>query len=172
MKIKTLLAVAALAIFAACGQPYRATTATVVVAPGTTETSFRAQYPYASNVVWLRYDATTVPIDWELAGWTVLDENDYLVRFDLDNNYYYAWYDEEGNWIGTSYALSDYRTMPVAVNTTIANKYPGYTITSVHREFQRDRIAYEVELKNNDTKVKVLIDTYGNVVKAKTRPLY
>lgn len=172
MKIKTLIAVAALGIFAACGEPYRATTATVIVAPGTTEASFRAQYPYASNVVWMRYDAANIPIDWELAGWTVLDDNDYLVRFDMDNNYYYAWYDKNGNWIGTSYGLIDYNSMPVAVVTTLTNKYPGYTITSVNKEFQRDRIAYEVELKNDDTKVKVLVDIYGNVVKAKTRSLY
>ena len=172
MKIKTLIAVAALGIFAACGEPYRATTATVVVAPGTTKASFRAQYPYASNVVWMRYDAANIPIDWELAGWTVLDDNDYLVRFDMDNNYYYAWYDKNGNWIGTSYGLIDYNSMPVAVVTTLTNKYPGYTITSVNKEFQRDRIAYEVELKNDDTKVKVLVDIYGNVVKAKTRSLY
>jgi len=172
MNIKTLLAVAALAFFAACGEPYRATRATVVVAPATTVSSFRAQYPSASNIVWLQYDAATLPIDWELAGWTVLDADDYLVKFDMDNNYYYAWYDQDGNWIGTSYGIADYKTMPLAVNTTITNKYPGYTVTSVNKEFQRDMIAYEVELKNNDTKVKVLIDTYGNVIRAKTKALY
>ena len=172
MKLKTYLAVAALAIFAACGEPYRATETTVVVAPTTARTAFVSQYPYASNVVWMRYDASQVsPIDWEMAGWTLLDENDYLVRFDQDNNAYYAWYDENGEWVGTAYVVTDFNSLPLAVSTTIGRQYPGYTITSVHREFQRDRIAYEVEMKNSDTKVKALIDTYGNVIKVKTREL-
>jgi len=170
MKLKSYLAIAALAMLAACGEPYRATETTVVLAPTTARTSFTTQYPYASNVVWMRYDATQVaPIDWEMAGWTALDENDYLVKFDLDNNNYYAWYDQNGDWVGTAYVVTDFNSLPLAVNTTISRDYPGYTITSVNREFQRDRIAYEIEMKNGDTKVKALIDTYGNVIKVKTK---
>jgi hypothetical protein len=169
MKLKAILAAAALAAFVSCGEPYRATETTVVVAPGTTTSAFVTQYPTASNVVWTRYDATVVPIDWELTGWPMLTNEDYLVRFTLDNNNYYAWYDANGNWIGTSYAIVDYSTMPSAVSTTISTKYPGYTITGVQREMQKDRVAYEVELKNSDTKMKVLIDSYGNVIKAKSK---
>jgi len=171
MKLKAILATAAVAILAGCGEPYRATETTVVVAPSYTTTAFSAQYPSASNIVWMRYEATLVPIDWELAGWQTLSNDDYLVRFNVDNDNYYAWYDANGNWIGTSYAIVDFATMPTAVSTTISTKYPGFTITSVNREMQKDRVAYEIEMKNSDTKVKVLIDSYGNVIKAKSRAL-
>jgi uncharacterized membrane protein YkoI len=173
MKLKSFIAVAVMAgLFTACGEPYQATTTTTVeVAPSLTRSAFVAQYPSASSVVWSRYDATMVPIDWELAGWPNIDNDAYLVRFNMDNNNYYAWYDASGNWIGTSYSLSDYNSLPVAVNTTVTSRYPGYTITAVQREFQRDRVAYEIEMKNNDTKRKVLIDAYGNVIKEKSRSL-
>jgi hypothetical protein len=171
MKLKAIIAVATLVVFAACGEPYRASTTSVVVAPSSTQTAFTAQYPLAGDVVWMRYDAEVVPIDWELAGWPVLTSNDYLVRFNMDNNNYYAWYDANGNWIGTSYVITDFSSLPSAVNATVSTKYPGYTITSVHREFQADRVAYEIEMKNDNTKMKVLVDSYGNVIKAKSRSL-
>jgi hypothetical protein len=172
MKLRSILAVAALALLISCGEPYRATDTMVVLGPRVAHTHFSTSYPYATNVVWMKYDpAYTVPIDWEMTGWTVLDENDYLVRFDQDNNNYYAWYDENGEWIGTAYVVTDFNSLPLAVSTAVSKQYPGYTITSVSREFQTDRIAYEIELKNNDTKVKALVDTYGNIIKVKTRSL-
>jgi hypothetical protein len=171
MKLKAIIAVAAISFLAACGSPYRATEATVVVAPNATQAAFNDQYAGASDVVWLRYDAATVPIDWELTGWPTLTNEDYLVRFNLNNNSYYAWYDDNGNWIGTSYGMTDYTTLPSSINTMISSRYPGYTITGVNREFQRDRTAYEIVLKNNDTKIKVLVDQDGNVIKERSHAL-
>lgn len=175
MKFKTFIAVAAIAVFASCSSPYKATdttkgTTTGVVVPATTQTAFTTQYPTATNVAWTNYDAAvTVPIDWEMAGWTTMDANDFLVRFDMDNEKYYAWYDSDGNWIGSVYVLTDHSKLPAPVNTTITSKYAGYTIANVNREFQKDKMAYEVELKKDDSKVKLLLDADGNILKEKAK---
>lgn len=172
MKIREIIAVAAIGLFAACETPYRATD-TVVVAPASITNSFSSQYPMATNVVWTNYDATVViPLDWEMAGWTVMDAEDFVVRFNMDNEDYYAWYDSDGTWIGTAYVMRDHNTMPTAVSNTINSQFPGYTISSVTREFQADdRISYEVELKSSTTKMKVLLDSNGNIIKQKSKAL-
>jgi hypothetical protein len=171
MKLGNFLVAAAALGFVACGSPYRATDNTVVVAPASAQTAFTTQYPTATNAVWTTYDVATVPIDWELAGWTTVDAGDYLVRFDMDNENYYAWYDESGNWIGSAYVVKDVSTIPAAITKSVNDQFAGYTITSVNREFQKDRMLYEVELKGPTNKMKLLVDGNGTVVKQKTRAL-
>jgi hypothetical protein len=174
MKLSNLFAAAAIVLFAGCGTPYRATDTTIVVAPDGTQRAFITQYPTASNAVWMHYDPALVgPVDWEFAGWTPMDEADYTVRFNMDNEDYYAWYDENGNWIGTAYVMKDYyHTLPNAVTTTVNNQFPGYTITAVNKQIQKDRLVYEVELKNSDTKVKLQLDGSGNIIKQRSKSLY
>lgn len=180
MKFTNFLAVAAIAAVASCKPAYKATdttagttdttgTATVTVSP-TIQTAFTTQYPNATNVIWSNYDvAVAAPIDWEMAGWTTMDTDDYLVRFDMDNENYYAWYDSDGNWIGSAYVLKDHTQLPQAVTTAINNKYAGYTIDNVNHEFQKDRMAYEIEMKKDDSKVKLLVDADGNILKEKVK---
>lgn len=170
MKLKTFLAVAAIATFAACGTTYKATDTGVIVVSDDTRNAFVAQYPTSSNVVWSNYDANVVPIhDWELAEWPLLDATDYVVKFNMNNANYYAWYDSDGTWIGTTYAISDFTTLPSVVNTTLTRQYPAYTITSVNREFQKDRMAYEIVMKKDDGKIVLLVDNVGNIIKSKTK---
>jgi hypothetical protein len=171
MKLKALLAVAALGVMAACNTPYRATDTTVVEAPDGVRTTFTTQYPTATNIVWNTYDPAMVPVDWELSGWGPLDRDDYLVRFDLDSENYYAWYDSDGNWVGSAYAVRDLSTVPAEVNNAVKNQFADYTISSVNREFHKDRMVYEVEAKNSTNKVKLLVDAEGNIIKQKTKPL-
>lgn len=169
MKLRDLCAVAALGLITACETPYRATD-TVVVAPDGIQTAFVTQYPTATNVIWSNYDpAVITPIDWEMAGWTTLDNNDYLVTFTMNGDEYFAWYDNTGTWVGTAYVVRDFTTLPTAVSNYITTQYPGYTITTAHREFMTDRKAYEVEIKNENTKVKLLLDENGTVLKQKTK---
>lgn len=187
MKCRNFLAVAAIVVVASCKPAYRATdttpgtadstgmstdsmgTATLTVSPAI-QSAFTTQYPGATNTNWSRYDATIVaPIDWEMAGWTAMGDDDYLVRFDMDNENYYAWYDSEGNWIGSAYVLKDHTQIPQPVTTAINNKYADYTIKSVNREFQKDRMAYEIEMKKDDSKVKLLVDADGNILKEKVK---
>ena len=172
MKLKTFFAAASAAFIIACSSPYQATDSGVIVAPATTQEAFLVQYPGSSNVVWSYYDPGTVIInDWELLGWRALDANDYVVRFDMDGENYYAWYDADGTWIGTAYVVRDFNSLPSAINTTLQSKYPGYTISSVNREIEKGRMAYEVTLKSTDKKMVVLLDDYGNVIKSKERSL-
>lgn len=172
MKLKTFLAAAALTTIVACSEPYKATDTGVVIAPAGTQQAFLTQYPGSTNVVWSYYAPNTVILnDWELLGWRALDANDYAVRFNMDGEDYYAWYDADGTWIGTAYVVKDYNTLPTAIHSTITTNYPGYTIASVNREFQKDRMAYEITLKGTNDKIVMLVDNDGNVIKYKSKPL-
>ena len=169
MKLKTFIAVAVIALFTACSSTYRATDTGVVISTDATR-AFELQYPSATNVVWSSYDPDVVILnDWDLAGWTVIDAEDYVVQFDMDNDKYYAWYDTNGEWIGPAIVVSDYTTLPTMVRDAINVKYPGYSISSVNKEFHKDRIAYEVVLRNGDTKQVALIDLNGVVLKSKIK---
>ena len=173
MKVRDLLAVAAIVVFAACETPYRATdsSGTVVVSSGT-QKAFYDQYPNATNVVWSSYDPNVVILnDWELAEYQSLDASDYAVTFDMDNERHYAWYDSDGNWVGSAYVVRDYTTLPAAMHSTISAQFPSYAIKSVNREYKRDRVCYEVVLKRDDSKVVLLMDNNGNIIKQKSKTL-
>ena len=65
--------------------------------PKGTQTAFTTQYPAATNVIWTTYDVQASKPDrlgiGRLGG---PRSDDYLVRFDMDNENYYAWYDNSG----------------------------------------------------------------------------
>ncbi len=170
MKLKILMLAAGMAMLASCGPSYRVTNGSTVTVdiPASIQTSFTTQYPTATDVIWSTYDATLLPIDWELAGWSAMDQGDYVVRYSINNDKYYAWYDSDGNWIGTAYVVNDYKSLPSAITTMINDKFAGYTITSVNKEMQKDRMAYEIQLKSGDSKAKLLVDENGNIIKQKT----
>ena len=169
MKLKTLIAVAVITLFTACSSTYRATDTGVVISTDASR-AFDLQYPTATNVVWSSYDPNIMILnDWDLAGWTVIDADDYVAQFDMDNEKYYAWYDTNGEWIGTAYVVNDFTTLPAMVRSTIDTKYPGYSISKVNKEFHKDRIAYEIVLKDGDTKQVALIDLNGVVLKSKIK---
>jgi hypothetical protein len=172
MKLRTFIAAVSVAGLVACSSPYRASDTGVILAPAGTQQAFLTQYPGSTNVVWSYYEPNTVILnDWELLGWRALDANDYVVKFDMDGEKYYAYYDADGTWIGSAYAVRDYNTLPSAIHNSISTNYPGYTIMSVNRELQKDRMAYEVTLKGTENKVVMLVDNDGNIIKYKTKPL-
>ena len=169
MKLKIFIAMAVIALFTACSSTYRATDSGVIISSDATK-AFDLQYPTATNVVWSSYDPNVVILnDWELAGWTVIDADDYVVQFDMDNEKYHAWYDSNGEWIGSAIVVNDYTTLPTMVRDAINTKYPGYTISSVNKEFHKDRVAYEVVLRDGDTRQVALIDLNGIVIKSKMK---
>jgi hypothetical protein len=175
MKLNHVILAAGILVFGAgCGSSSNMSSgysSTAVVVPATTQTEFQLRYPTATNIEWARYNDVAVPIDWDLTDWVVLDDNDYVVRYTMDNNNYYSWYDSDGNWIGSSYMLTDYTRLPAPVSSLISSQYGGYTISSVNHETWKDRMAYEVELKNATTKMKLLVDANGNILKQKTKSL-
>ena len=174
MKLRMLILFASVAILASCGPSYRVTDGSTVSkdtigVPNDIKSSFSTQYPTAANVVWSTYDATAVPlVDWDLNGWPAPGEGAYVATYSMNNDTYYSWYNANGDWIGTAYTMSDTKSLPPAVNTVISDKFAGYTISSVNREMQKDKMAYEIQLKNGDSKAKVLIDDNGNIIKQKT----
>ena len=170
-KIMSLVVVAAL-IISSCGTTRTSTTdnaAYNVDVPQNIRYDFIASYPDAVNVVWNKYDANTVPIDWELTDWTVLDATDYVVTFDQGGTKWYGWYDQDGNLVGTAYAVTDFSRLPYAVNTMLKDKYKDYTIESVQREMKKSQIAYEIHMTSADKKIKLLVDANGNILKEKMK---
>jgi hypothetical protein len=174
MKLKFLSLVAAAALIASsCGTTYNSTSdnaAYRVNVPTNIRNSFAVAYPDATVVIWDRYDAATVPIDWELTGWQTLDADDYVVTYKMGDDQYYSWYDSNGTLVGTAYAIGDYTKLPYSVNQMLADKYKGYTIETVQREIYKSQAAYEIKLKGiDDTKIKLLVDANGNVLKEKLK---
>ncbi|HET9745906.1 MAG TPA: hypothetical protein VFP97_09345 [Chitinophagaceae bacterium] len=169
MKLRTFFAVAVIGLFTACSTTYRATDTGVVISSDAAR-AFDLQYPNATNVTWSMYDPDVIILnDWDLTGWTVIDTDDYVVQFDMDGERFYAWYDSNGEWIGSAYAVRDFTSLPDMVRTEINAKYPGYTISSVNKEFHKDRVAYELVLTNGDSKQVVLMDLNGVVLKSKMK---
>ena len=170
MKLKLLSLVVAATLIMSCGTTYKSVSnnaAYNVTVPSNIQGYFAVQYPDATNIVWNSYDASKVPVDWEMVGWTALDASDYAVTFNVGSNQYTAWYDNTGGLVGTTYAISDYTQLPYAVNTLLQNKYKDYTIESAQREMWGTQTAYDVKLKSADSQTKLLIDSQGNILKEK-----
>jgi hypothetical protein len=139
---------------------------TSVEVPEATRTSFQTRYPNATNVTWRRYEPVN-SIEWDWAGWPVLDTGDYVATYTWDGTEYWTWYDDNNNWIGTVSTVTDHNSLPAAVNKTIQSQFPGYTIVSVDKENDKNRTAYEVELAKGEDKAKLLVAENGNVLKKK-----
>ena len=170
MKWKSFIAVAALASLAACETTYQATDTGVVRVSESTQRVFVEQYPNGRNVAWSYYDPSVVVVnDWDLTGWEALDASDYVVRFDMDGEPYYAWYNSDGTWVGTAYVMTDHTQLPSLVRTSATTKYPAYTISSINREYYKDRMLYEITMKDDKGKVVLLVDAAGNIVKEKVK---
>lgn len=182
MKLKNqVLIVAGLAFFASCGSNSTdketkndivvvtepVTNPVIVEVPATTKTTFETKYPQASNVRWEYYRPDFSSIDWEWTGWPRMDTTDHMARFNWDGSDYWAWYDEQGNWIGTVNMINDYAMLPAPINSTIGSQYNGYTIVSANRENDKDRTAYEISLEKGSNKMKLLIDENGKILKKK-----
>jgi hypothetical protein len=171
MKAKFLSLLAAATLLFACGTTsYTSTSGNAAYStPANLQSSFSTQYPTASNVTWGAYDAATVPIDWELSGWAPMDATGHTATFDMDGQRYYAWYDANGTWVGSTFTVSDHSKLPSTVQTLIKDKYGDYTIEKVDQEMWKDKVAYEVKLKKDNAKVKLLVDNEGNVIKEKMK---
>jgi hypothetical protein len=170
MKLKLLSLAVAATLIMSCGTTYKSVSnnaAYNVTVPSGIQGHFAVQYPDATNIVWNSYDASMVPVDWEMTGWTALDAKDYAVTFNVGPNQYHAWYDENGALVSTVYAINDYSQLPYAVNTFLQNKYKDYTIESAQREMWGTQTAYELKVKGGDKKTKLLVDSQGNIIKEK-----
>jgi hypothetical protein len=137
-----------------------------VEVPVATKTHFEAKYPQASNVVWTRYETFPSNLEWDWYGWPVMDTNDYVAYWGTTENPYWVWYDQDGNWIGAVETIN-ISSVPDAVNKKLNTEFSGFTVGTVNKENDKNRVAYEISLTKGDDKVKVLIDEKGNVMKKK-----
>ena len=184
MQVKNWMLVSAVAaVLASCGEagsktdnPDSTSTTTtdtktsrrVAKVPEATRTSFEAKYPQASNVVWTYHEPEVVaPIEWEWVEWPTIDTTDYVANFKVNDDDYWVWYDDGGTWIGTVAEINDYSSLPPAVANTIKTQFPGFKITSVDKENDKNRTAYEIKMENGEDKMKALIAENGQVMKKK-----
>jgi ABC-type glycerol-3-phosphate transport system substrate-binding protein len=135
--------------------------------PQPVQTTFNEKYPGVQNVNWSRYQASE-NIDWELAGWPMLDSNAYTARFSTDSADYMAWYDNNNNWVASVATVKNNNNLPAAVNKRIKSDFPGYTIVSIDKEYDHSRTAYEIKLTKGDDKVRALISESGEMMKKKS----
>ncbi len=137
--------------------------------PAPVKTTFGEKYPEATNVQWNYYrPVEPYYIDWELAGWPAFDTSDYIVNYNWQGTDYMSWYDDQGMWVGTVSTVSDHTSLPAAVNDVIKNQYSGYSITSVKKENDKNRTAYEIMIDNGSgSSGKLLIDENGKIMKKK-----
>jgi hypothetical protein len=163
--------IAASTLLFACGTTSYTSTSdnAAYTTPAELQTSFSTQYPNAANTSWSAYNETAVPIDLELNGWGPIDSRGHMVAFDMDGERYYAWYDANNTWVGSTFTVKDHTKLPTAVQDLIRNKYANYTIEKVDQEMWKDQVAYEVKLKNDNSKVKLLVDNNGTVLKEKMK---
>jgi len=184
MNLKKWSAIAIVVVFASsCGEnstkDQSSTTDTTVTAPVTTtpvtetfpvpepvKTTFAEKYPTVKDATWSRYEPVD-KFDWEWSGWPAMDTSDYMVRFNWDGTDHWAWYDNDNSWIGSVSTVSDYTSLPAAVNKAIEKDFAGYTIVAVDKEYDKKRTAYEVDLAKGDDTVKALIAEDGTVIKKK-----
>jgi hypothetical protein len=184
MQVKNwMLATAVTAVLASCGEAgsssdnpdSTSSTSTTketkmtraVEVPEATRTAFEAKYPQAADVTWVYHQPEEVPsIEWEWKSWKV-DSDDMVAKFKMNEEDYWVWYDEDGNWIGTVAEMSDHASLPAAVNNAIRKEFPGYKIVSVDKENDKDRTAYEVQMEKGEDKMKALIAENGEVMKKK-----
>ncbi|MGV3527828.1 MAG: PepSY domain-containing protein [Flavisolibacter sp.] len=165
MKKLSFILSAALLLLVSCGTTYNSTGAYPAYnVPSSVQTSFTTQYPNATAVSWTQTDKVPFEVERTFLDWPATGD-EYVVQFHMDNTDYYAWYDANGAWIGTATAVTNYSTMPAAVNSVIANDYLGYTLTSVTRAYRDDVVVYDVNLKRGDATAKLLVDANGNVLK-------
>lgn len=136
--------------------------------PAGVEANFTKQYPKASDVAWSAYDSlASVPIDLRLTGWKKMDSDDVMVKFQEGEDTYYAWYDQDGNWIGSASPLKDFTKLPAAVNQAVQNairsRYNDYNVSQVNREFEKGKTKYEVELTSGEQKVRMMVGSDGKI---------
>jgi hypothetical protein len=174
MKTQLLSLAASAIILASCGSSRTTTMSSstnnaAYGVPVVVGSSFGNQFPGATNIHWSAYDATVAPVDWDLNGWPALTGSDYMVTFDQYGNRYYSWYDASGNWVGSTYSVTNYGLLPGRITAMLTSQFDGYTIESVNRETWKGNNAYEIRLRNYDNKVKLLVDENGAILKQKDK---
>lgn len=85
------------------------------------------------------------------------------VNFVWNNQRLQAFYDHEGNKIGTSRAIQ-LDALPMKAYQAIQEKYAGYTATeAIEMDYVQQEVYYYVSLQNEKQKLILQISSYGEV---------
>lgn len=135
-------------------------TITTEQVPDTVKMLFAKKYPAATKTVWMKYE----PVENDELK---MDDEYYYVTYYADGADYTSWYNNHGDWVKTSTKVEGNAKLPDAVNKTINDQYPGYTIVEIDKENDKDMEMYEIELKKGDEKAKLKILPNGTIFKRK-----
>jgi hypothetical protein len=139
-KVFLMLAVAGLFIFTACGQSAKNV-------PNQVKSSFAKKFPDATKVKW----------DQE-------DENVWEAEFKLANQDYSANYDNNGVWKETEYAIKVVE-LPSAIKDKLNADFADYKVKIAEISETPEAKVYELIIKNKESKMEVVFDTYGKLIK-------
>ena len=138
----------------------KSTTITTEQVPDTIRNLFVKKYPKATKTTWMKYE----PGDNDDLK---MDDEYYYVTYYNEGADYTSWYNNHGDWVKTSTRVTGNANLPDAVNKTINEQYPGYTIVEIDKENDKDMDMYEIELKKGDEKAKLKILPNGTIFKRK-----
>lgn len=138
----------------------KSTTVTTEQVPDTIRNLFVKKYPKASKMTWMKYE----PGDNDDLK---MDDEYYYVTYYNAGADYTSWYNNHGDWVKTSTRVTGNANLPDAVNKTINDQYPGYTIVEIDKENDKDMDMYEIELKKGEAKAKLKILPNGTIFKRK-----
>lgn len=132
--------------------------------PTNVKTTFTTKNPKAERVEWMTY----TPVEYDNIKMRNPTDTIYYVKYYTGGTEYYNWYDANGEFIRSrTKFLGGSEKLPAAVNAVLAEKYPGFTVTEIDKENDKDMDMYELELNKGDEKVKMKILPDGNIFKIK-----
>lgn len=138
MKILTVLLVALFSVFVmSCNQQK-------VNIPEKVQASFSELFPTASEV------------EWEMT-----EDNEWEAEFEMDGKEASACFTITGEWIETEYALE---SLPETIETILMESYPGFEISEVEIVESPEFNGYEVEMKNGEEEIEILVTTEGEIL--------
>lgn len=133
--------------------------------PESVQTSFKTKSAKAEKITWKKYTANAAEDDTRLVA-----NNDYYYATYYDNGAdYTTWYDANGAIVKTSMKVKGPSELTDAVNMVINKEYPGYTISEIDKENDKDIDVYEIELNKGESKSKIKITPAGEIVKRKDK---
>lgn len=107
--------------------------------------NFQTQFEGATNVHWKTGDTYV------------------KAAFVLNDQKMEAFYDADGELIGTSYAV-DYSKIPTRAAKVIAEKYAGYQVTeTIEFDNEKDGLNYYVSVINPQSKIVLQVSSLGEV---------
>ena len=115
--------------------------------PSVVRKSFSQKFPNIKRVIWDNSNGKV----WE-------------TEFRINGNEYSATFDLKGKWIETEHEISR-NEIPSQVKSALSKEFEGYKIIESKISESPKAKVYEIGLKKDNEKVKVILDTEGKILK-------